>query len=74
LKEYAEAYTTKWGHPNASEDKDKKYAWKLIPTKDNEPSVKKMYTDENPRHIIGVHIIYNGQYKAQVHVKGNHQG
>ena len=45
LKEYAEAYTAKWGNPNTSEEKDRKYAWKLIPPRDNEPSLKKMYVD-----------------------------
>jgi hypothetical protein len=45
LKECAEAYTAKWGNPGTSEDKEKKYAWKLIPPKDNEPSEKRMYTD-----------------------------
>jgi hypothetical protein len=45
LKEYAEAYTAKWGNPSASEDREKKYAWKLIPPKDNEASEKRMYTD-----------------------------
>jgi hypothetical protein len=43
LKEYAEAYTAKWGNPGTSDDK--KYAWKLIPPKDNEPSEKRMYMD-----------------------------
>jgi len=43
MKEYAEAYTAKWGNPSTSDDK--KYAWKLIPPKDNEPSEKRMYTD-----------------------------
>jgi hypothetical protein len=45
LKEYAEAYTAKWGNPGTSEDREKKYAWKLIPPIDNEPSEKRMYTD-----------------------------
>jgi hypothetical protein len=45
LKEYAEAYTAKWGNPNTSEEKDRKFAWKLIPPRDNEPSLKKMYVD-----------------------------
>jgi hypothetical protein len=45
LKEYAEAYTAKWGNPNTSEEKDRKFAWKLIPPRDNEPSMKKMYVD-----------------------------
>ncbi len=43
MKEYAEAYTATWGNPGTSDDK--KYAWKLIPPKDNEPSEKRMYTD-----------------------------
>jgi hypothetical protein len=45
LKEYAAAYTAKWGNPSTSDDREKKYAWKLIPPKDNEPSEKRMYTD-----------------------------
>jgi hypothetical protein len=45
LKEYAEAYTAKWGNPNTSEEKDRKFAWKLIPPRDNEPSMKKVYVD-----------------------------
>jgi hypothetical protein len=43
LKGYA--YTAKWGNPGASEVREKKYVWKLIPPKDNEPSEKRMYTD-----------------------------
>ena len=43
FKEYAEAYTAKWGNPGTSDNK--KYAWKLIPPKDNEPSEKRMYMD-----------------------------
>jgi hypothetical protein len=49
LKEYAEAYTAKWGSPGTSEDREKKYAWKLIPPKDNEPSEKRIYTDGNSK-------------------------
>jgi hypothetical protein len=40
LKKYAEIYTAKWASPNASEVRDKQYAWKLIPPKDNEPISK----------------------------------
>jgi hypothetical protein len=29
LKKYAEAYTAKWASSNATEDRDKLYAWKL---------------------------------------------
>jgi hypothetical protein len=43
LKEYAGAYTAKWENPGTSNDK--RYAWKLIPPKDNEPSEKRIYTD-----------------------------
>jgi hypothetical protein len=49
LKEYAAAYTAKWGNPSTSDDREKKYAWKLIPPKDNEPSEKRIYTDGNSK-------------------------
>ena len=42
LKKYAEAYTAKWASPTTKEDRDKLYAWKLIPPKDKEPSIKRM--------------------------------
>jgi hypothetical protein len=45
LKKYAEAYTAKWASPSTKEDRNKLYAWKLIPPKDNEPSVKKMLVE-----------------------------
>jgi hypothetical protein len=45
LKEYAEAYTAKWASPSTKEDRNKLYAWKLTPPKDNEPSVKKMLVE-----------------------------
>ena len=44
LKEYTEAYATQF-KSSRSNEMDKKYAWKLIPPKDNEPTVKNVLID-----------------------------
>ena len=45
LQEYATAYTAKWSGLSQPQNKDKKYAWKLIPPKAGEPSVKSVLDD-----------------------------
>jgi hypothetical protein len=49
LQEQMTAYAAKWSgqSPNAQQDMDRKYAWKKIPPKSGEPSMKKMYVDGN---------------------------
>ncbi len=44
LKEYTEAYATQF-KSSRSNEMDRKYAWKLIPPKDNEPTVKNVLID-----------------------------
>ena len=43
LEKYAKAYTARWSGPD--QDREKRYAWKLIPPKDGEPSTKKMLVE-----------------------------
>jgi hypothetical protein len=43
LKEYATAYTARWSGSNQTQALDKKYAWKRVPPKAGEPSVKKVH-------------------------------
>ena len=43
LKQYASAYTAQWSGSNQRDSMDKKYAWKRIPPKDNDPSVKRVH-------------------------------
>jgi hypothetical protein len=49
LKEYTTASTSRWGGPNEATNLDKKYAWKKIPPKDNEPSTKKVNVNGIPK-------------------------
>jgi hypothetical protein len=49
LKEYTTAYTSRWSEPNQAIIFDKKYAWKKIPPKDNEPSTKKVNVNGIPK-------------------------
>jgi hypothetical protein len=44
LKEYTTAYTSRWSRPNEV-NKDEKYAWKRIPPKDSDPSIKKVHAN-----------------------------
>jgi hypothetical protein len=41
------ANTARWSGPNPStqQDMDKKYAWKRVPPKSGEPSIKRVYSD-----------------------------
>jgi hypothetical protein len=74
LKEYAEAYTARWGNPGTSEDREKKYAWSSYHQRIMSLQRRGCTLMESLRCSIGVHIIYNGQYTALVSVRGNHQG
>jgi hypothetical protein len=64
LKEYATAYTARWSRSNQNQDTDKTYAWKRIPPKDGEPSVKKMY-------YIVVFPLKHFNYSIYVHILSN---
>jgi hypothetical protein len=44
LKEYTTAYMSRWSGPNEVNN-DKKYAWKRIPPKDGDPSIKKVHVN-----------------------------
>jgi hypothetical protein len=44
LKEYTTAYTSRWSGPNEV-NHDQKYAWKMIPPKDGDPTIKKVHVN-----------------------------
>jgi hypothetical protein len=72
LKKYAEAYTAKWASPSTNEDRNKLYAWKLIPPKDNEPSVKKMLVEGKTKTYWCPNHLQWMIHKHQVNARGNH--
>jgi len=39
------ANTARWSGPNTQQDMEKKYAWKRMPPKSGEPSIKRVYSD-----------------------------
>jgi hypothetical protein len=44
LKEYTTAYMSRWSRPNEV-NHDKKYAWKRIPPKDSDLTIKKVHVN-----------------------------
>jgi hypothetical protein len=71
LKKYAEAYTAKWASSSTKEDRNKLYAWKLIPPKDNEPSVKRMSVEGKSKTYYWCPNHSQWTLHKQVNAKGN---
>jgi hypothetical protein len=70
-----EAWTSKWNEIKTSTNMDEKYAWKLIPTKDNELSMNRVLIDGKTKTYYWCPNHHSsGPSINPVNVRGNQEG
>jgi len=52
------ANTARWSGPNTQQDMDKQYAWKRVPPKKGEPSIKRVNSNGKPKTYHWFPLLY----------------